>query len=220
MTRMEWRMATAISHHAAAAVLALLALAAAAPSAAVAADDSGAYEVEILVFRNLDQRGNTTEVPVPAGQATTAVAPALPAPGAAVGVPATGLDPGELRLTSLATRLRRGPAYQLVYHGGWRQAAVPRAQAQPTTLPAAAAQAGLGGTVTLYRDRYLHALLDLSLPAESGAAGQVWHIRQGRRLRGDALQYFDQPGFGVILAVRSPAGTADTAPASATDEEP
>ena len=57
-------------------------------------------------------------------------------------------------------------------------------------------------------------------PAGPEAAGRSWHIRQGRRLRGDALQYFDNPGFGVILAVRPPAGTSEPDPAAAADEEP
>jgi hypothetical protein len=171
----------------------------------------GAYEVEVVIFRNLDSRGSTPEVAAP-------VAPALETTPDAGGV--QGLDPSALRLTAIAARLRRGPGYQLLYHGGWSQAAPPRAQAAPTPLPAEARRAGLGGDLTLYRDRYLHALVDVSLPVHGDASGRSWHIRQGRRLRGSALQYFDHPGFGLILSVRAPAGVSDAGPASAADEEP
>ena len=214
MTRMDWRLPAAICRRILAATSALLALATVAWPVMAMADDSGAYEVEIVVFRNLDQRGNTPEVPAPANL------DAIVAPGTATPADVIDLEPAALRLTALAARLRRGPGYQLVYRGGWRQAAAPRARSLPTPLPAAAIESGLGGTLTLYRERYLHVLLQLSLPAGPEAAGRSWHIRQGRRLRGDALQYFDNPGFGVILAVRPPAGTSEPDPAAAADEEP
>jgi len=213
MICMDWRLPAAIRRRTLAVISTLLVSAVATWPVVATAGDSGAYEVEIVVFRNLDQRGTTPEVPVP-DRVDAGVAPGLATPADAI-----GLEPAALRLTALAARLRRGPGYQLLYHGGWRQAAPPRAQSGPTPLPAAAIESGLDGTLTLYRERYLHVLLQLSLPAGPEAAGRSWHIRQGRRLRGDALHYFDNPGFGVILAVRPPAGASEPDPAAATDEE-
>lgn len=167
------------------------------------------YEVEIIVLRNLDQHANTPEVAksvaADAGQtdsvasdAFTSVTPGTTAGGA--GWPE--LASASLRLTGIAERLRRPGAYQLLYHGGWTQPVERQNRAAPTPLPTAALRAGVSGALTLYRERYLHVLVDISLEAAGLADDEQNRIRQGRRLRGQAAQYFDHPQFGVILAVR------------------
>ena len=182
-----------------------------APAALRAQDvpDSAAapqYEVELVVFRNLDQRSNTSEVakagPVEAGETAVEAAPAIRQASSAAGATWPQLSPSSLRLAGIAARLRRPGAYQLLYHGGWVQAVERQNRAAPTPLPAATLQAGVSGTLTLYRERYLHVLVDVSLGAAGAGDDEQRRLRQGRRLRGQAVQYFDHPQFGVILAVR------------------
>lgn len=116
------------------------------------------------------------------------------------------LPPASLRLGGLAARLRNSTRYELLYHGGWVQAIPNQGRASATPLPAEALRQGVQGSLTLYRERYLHAKMDFEL-ARPGAALDPWRIRQARRIQGDVVQYFDHPQFGVILAVRSGAGS-------------
>lgn len=157
------------------------------------------YEVELIVFRHLDHQGGQ-----PADPGATPRSSPADGPGALAGL--APLAPEALQLGGIATRLRRSPAYRLVYHGGWQQQVDSQALALPSALPAAAADAGLQGALSFYRERFLHVLVDIRLSAEGGPAGPGWQMRQSRRLRGTALQYFDHPAFGLILAVRRPAG--------------
>lgn len=160
------------------------------------------YEVELIVFRHLDHQDKQ-----PADPGVMPRSPFADAPEALAGLVPLGSE--ALQLGDIATRLRRSPAYRLVYHGGWQQRVDSQALALPSALPAAAAEAGLQGALTLYRERFLHVLLDIRLSAEGGPAEPGWHMRQSRRLRGTALQYFDHPAFGLILAVRRPVGDED-----------
>ncbi len=201
-------------------VLALLgalgAAAAAAQQMPATAPAPTGSEVEIIVFRLLDQSANTPETERPA-RLPAAVAPAADPASANIssadaGVPGYPTQaPASLQLGGIAARLRRSGRYELLYHGGWVQDIAAQNRAGATPLPAEALRAGMQGSVTLYRERYLHALVDIRL-ARQGSALESWRIRQARRLRGQAVQYFDHPQFGVILAVR--AGPADQAEAT------
>ncbi len=178
-----------------------------------AAQDTGApdpggarYVVEIIVFRHLDQRGNSPEVALQAA-GTTPLATGSPAPVSGEAATGTGdpaaLVPTSLQLGGVAARLRRNGNYELLYHGGWTQEVAGQNGATPVPLPPDAVHAGAAGTVTLYRERYLHALVDIGLAGEDRSFDELRRIRQGRRLRGQAIQYFDSPLMGVILAARS-----------------
>lgn len=211
---------TRASSRLAAGALALL-LAAPAFLAGAGAQEPGATaggparsEVEVIVFRHLDTRGATAEAPPPPGSPATFQGPALP--------PATLLEPAGLRLAGIAARLRRGP-YQVLYHGGWLQPVEREARAAAIALPEAAAQAGLAGSVTVYRERYLYARVDMALAAPAGVADPTAApvppaaiLRQERRLKGTATHYLDGPVLSVILSVRPAAAPAATAaPATA-----
>lgn len=169
------------------------------------------HRVEIIVFRHLDQRGTTAEeaqtvepVTAPA-TITTALDGSAPPPADTGGaMPMPELSAADLKLGPIAARLRQSPAYRLLYHGGWLQAFDSQERATPTPLPAAARAAGLDGTITLYRENFVHTLLDITLrtPALDATGIEVLHVlRQGRRLRGQSVHYFDHPQFGVILQV-------------------
>jgi hypothetical protein len=167
------------------------------------------YEVEIVVFRHRDPDAVGAEETA-AHDPATEWAPA--------GSSWPELPPTALQLTGIVSRLRQSPLYQPILHAGWAQPLAPAALAQPSVLPPAAAAAGLSGSVTVYRDRFTHALVDIAL-REPGADGSSpgARLRQGRRLRGSAAQYFDHPQFGVILALR--AAGAGPAPAASEGRE-
>lgn len=186
-------------------LLALLVLPAGLPPLAQDQPESTvqATEVEMVVFRLMEQDTNSVEIQAEAAQPIDNYSETP-------NVPYTSLQPEALQLSAAASRLRQSPKYRLLYHGGWVQDVAGRTEAVPVPLPQAAAESGLRGSLTLYRQRYLHALVDLSLAAEDGTA--TWHIRQGRRLRGQAIHYFDHPRFGLILAVRERSAPADPTP--------
>jgi hypothetical protein len=191
------------------AAAALLALCAAAGGIAQDAPSVGdgalRYEVEILVFRHLDQSGTTGETAPPSAGATLR-ADVVPGAGGAAstgpaGVAWPALAPATLKLGSIATRLRRGGPYELLFHGGWIQELQSESRSAPAALPEEALRAGVRGTVWTFRERFLHARVDVGLVGADGRADPLRWIRQSRRLRG-SLQYFDNPALGVILAVR------------------
>lgn len=170
-------------------------------------------EIEMIVFRNL----NYSATGAPAGQPADGSTPdnaanaATVTPSEAEFVP---LPAGSLRLGGVVTRLQRSRIYQPLLHYGWSQVVLREAVARPVPLPTDALAQGLAGYVTVYRGRYLHVGLDLQLrdraDPEGATAVTKSRISQGRRVKSGALNYFDHPGFGVILVVREPAG-ADTA---------
>lgn len=154
------------------------------------------YQVEIIVFRHDDDAGSA------AASTASATAPdAATTQGQSSDRPWTILAPGELQLGGTVTRLRRSSAYRLLYHGGWSEPVQGRARAIPFPMPPEARAAGVDGTITLYRERFLQVRVDLRLAAD-GANPDGATMQQTRRLRGQALQYFDDTRFGVILAAR------------------
>ena len=179
-------------------------------------------EVEVIVFRILDQRGTTQESDQPPTTPETGSDPGKPVPEVTDAIAdeagSVARPPASLQLGAVATRLGRSAQYELLYHGGWTQEIPSQSAARPTPLPGAARQSGLQGTLTLYHERYLHVLVDVTLNSND-AGGRTGRIRQGRRLRGQAVQYFDHPQFGIILVVRprdtsSLEATAQAGPAS------
>lgn len=162
------------------------------------------HRVEIIVFRHLDQRGTTAEEAQSVEPATAPDGSALPPANTGGATSMPELSTADLKLGAIAAKLRQSPAYRLLYHGGWLQTFDSRERTTPTPLPVATHAAGLDGTITLYRENFLHALLDIALrtPAADAPGAEVVHVlRQGRRLRGSSAQYFDHPQFGVILQV-------------------
>jgi hypothetical protein len=192
-------------HPAALLACALLALGtASAEETGTAGFDEASYQVEIVVFSRLERPGATAE-----SRSSRTVEPAEPAS------PAAGdwstLGAADLQLTGAAARLRQLPGYRLLYHSGWSQPVQSQRSAIPYPLPEEARRAGLRGAITLYRERYLHAIVEVALDETGGdgeSASTVAAIRQARRLRGAAPQYFDDPRLGVILWVRPPANLA------------
>jgi hypothetical protein len=170
------------------------------------------YAVEILVFRHLPQ-GSTPETPPPAGVLPPATTESrLATPDSAR---YTSLPPTAMQLSGAAGQMRRGGRYRLLLHTGWIQPAPSQAAAVPTALPPTAGL-DLRGDLTLYRERYLHVVVNLELGDEASLSTPQ-RIRQSRRLRGRAWQYFDHPQFGAIVAVRALDAAATESPDTLTE---
>ncbi len=130
------------------------------------------------------------------------------------------LIPAQFKLTETWDTLNEVEAYEPVLHIAWLQPARAEAEAVPYDLVLTAADPDVvAGTLTLYKQRFLHLDVDLTMrdaddPADNSASGfwsrfsfvlddedVVYRINQSRRIRGNNLQYFDHPQFGVIAAI-------------------
>ena len=196
------------------------------------------FAVEILVFENLDQSRNTPEVPPP----PPLYADADQQPEKPVAEPRTSrrdsdstieflllephpglpdflaVPPDRFELNQARERLERLDAYRPILHAGWTQQARRRGAARAAILGVDTVPSReLTGSIRLYKERYLHLVVDLelaapeSLPAATGdgimlssanAAPPPAQIRESRRLRGELTQYFDHPRFGLLARVR------------------
>jgi hypothetical protein len=83
-------------------------------------------------------------------------------------------------------------------------------------LPPPALEAGLQGTLTLFRERFLHVMVNLALagPDAGGTVNPPARISQARRIRNRTPHYFDHPQFGAIIGVRLVEPAAAAAPAA------
>lgn len=217
------------------------------------------YQVEVLVFRHLDQSqttGETRSEPEPAlpgefgvgaAQGSTnkaaaglsADAPQVPGSGPLL-VDNNAPDPVEFvllepvpstpdfvqlgwqqfMLVDVEERLYTIDAYEPVAHFGWLQTARGAADAVAFDLVVTGINPEmLTGTVTLYKQRFLHLEVDIALSNDPDAGTSspqgFWskimpliedrkmmhEIDQSRRIREGLLQYFDHPNFGVIATV-------------------
>lgn len=177
----------------------LLAALGVAPQIAAAPPNTGAYQVEILVFRASSP---------PTGEDLSA-----PAEGRGFTGPATSegpppevlrtLDSSRMQLGSMASRLRASGEWTVLAHAAWVQTATDWPQHAGLRLEQFGINAaGLRGTVYLERGQYLHLGFDLQLGSEP-----PWSLRELRKIRYNEKNYFDHPGFGVI-AIVSPARVA------------
>jgi hypothetical protein len=239
------------------------------------------YEVELIIFRHLDQSGNTAEIPAAASMVQDSPfdlnLTELPFQPEAVGgghaaaepqfwvtasdnqaaddirdqrppvrpeqavdfillSPRAGfpdflpLDEGSFALNGAYNRMVRLDAYEPLIHLGWIQPVRNTEEAIPYRIVnQSGAPVSITGTVTLYKERYLHLELDLALepttdervvmpaadvppervfglssapadePIEQTSA--IHRLQQSRRVRVSNTHYFDHPLFGVIATV-------------------
>jgi hypothetical protein len=192
------------------------------------------YEVELIIFRHLDQSRNTAEIPAPASMIQDSpfelnlATPLVSQPGAEFPDFAPFKEES-FTLNGVYNRISRLEAYEPLAHLGWVQPAKNTEQAIPyqianqSDLPR-----GITGTVTLYKERYLHLALDLALesrPSDEAAApvaeippervfglstsvdeptrraNATHRLQQSRRVRVSNTHYFDHPLFGVIAKI-------------------
>ncbi len=190
---------------------AVLGLALPNPSALAKDDSDKRYAVEIIVFRHNDQTRTTREIEAGAVRLDS-LADGNSQPvrtGRRGSTPLSPLPAAELELQATKERLQRVNAYSILLHLGWTQIARSRDEASPFWLRGPRARSlGLSGSLTLYKERFLHLDLDLDLAKAASNAefnpspAGMTKIRESRRIRGQLLQYFDNPEFGVIASVR------------------
>jgi len=145
------------------------------------------------------------------------------------------LDSENFTMSDIYRKLERLDAYQPIMHAAWTQTTPPKDAAPALHLRALGEPPpGLEGSITLYRGRYLHLVVDLALDASepdsamtatdrliSYSDGRVqeadggdgfdpfaqpvrYRILEDRIMRTGDLRYFDHPRFGVVARVTRP----------------
>jgi hypothetical protein len=174
---------------------------------APAAGATGAYQVEVLIFRSVD---------TPAGEDLSAPAEGRGfngqrERGAAPPALLRSLDASQMQLGAMAARLRASGAWRVLAHAGWVQTATDWPRHAGLTLDQVGiVTPGLTGSIYVERGQYLHLGVDLHLGADP-----VWSLSELRKVKFNEKNYFDHPGFGVI-AIVSPARRGE-APADPGD---
>jgi len=190
--------------------LALAWLLALVPSLATTAASTGAYQVEVLVFRAVTPPAGEDLSQPAEGRGFTGQAAGQPAAPAAA--PASGdaapsvlrmLDASQMQLGSMASKLRASGEWTVLAHAAWVQTATEWPRHDGLALEQLGINAaGLTGSVYLEHGQYLHLGFDLHLGSQP-----EWSLRELRKIRFNEKNYFDHPGFGVI-AIVSPARMA------------
>ena len=182
--------------YAAAAATATAAQTAPAQSANPPSAASGAYQVEIVIFRVIS---------VPTGEDLSA-----PAEGRGfnhqIDTSATPptvyrtLEAAQMQLGGIASRLRTGGTWKVLAHAGWVQSATDWPKHVGVSLEQLGINVpGLSGSVFVERGQFLHLGFDLHL-----GENPTWSLSELRKVKFNEKNYFDHPAFGVI-AIVSPA---------------
>jgi len=156
------------------------------------------YAVEVIVFSQPPVGEGRVEEPAsePTPLPSQLAWPLRDADADRLGYPR--LPAAQEGLGAAARRIAETPGYQVHWHAGWDQPGVGEAAAQWVALPSMASMPGLDGIIQVYRERYLHARVELRQTTDSESH---WTLSQSRRLRGDSPHYFDHPRLGVIVRV-------------------
>ncbi|MEQ1581813.1 MAG: CsiV family protein [Steroidobacteraceae bacterium] len=191
------------------AVIGLFAAAALAATATAQTAAPIVYDVELIVFQNMQPPG-TPEDWALEQQIALKERPVVEAEdeGPIAADPATGLDTGlerkplareQFKMAALAAQLGRSRSYKPIAHFGWSQVGTPLNATTPLPLGDLLPAGNLTGSTALALGRYLHLTLDLSFQPEGSAQSYV--LRQTRRMRSKERHYIDHPAFGVIALV-------------------
>lgn len=183
-----------------------------AQQAAAEPDAVQLYDIELILFARLgaaaaNSEGWPEDPGVPDYSRAFAIQEAL-TPGALQLLP-----PGQHLLGAEAARLARSGRLEPLLHLAWRQPGLEPGRAGPVYLRSAETVDGalprLEGTVTITRQRYLHADLDLLLRDHRfvPGAGSLFDKRPGyrfvehRKMRSGELHYIDHPLAGALIKI-------------------
>ena len=184
--------------------------------------DSKQYDVEIIIFSHNNRTDHGEAWPY-ADEAAGPTQKSYPGSGF------TKLSADSYRLKPVRYTLQRAGEYSVLYHRAWRQLAYSPSRAVSYPIKTTTDSGyGLEGALQLKRGRYLHLDVDLQLlDTVAQAPGQflpgqdlprAYRLTERRRLRGDKLQYFDHPRFG-LLALVTPVSIAEPAEDEPTTPE-
>jgi hypothetical protein len=104
-------------------------------------------------------------------------------------------------------KIRDNNDYAPMLYATWRQEVADKKTANSFNVAATGVPPDtLSGTVRLYKERYLHLVLNIEMSESSGFSSRSvpvkFRINQSRRLRRETVQYFDHPMFGAIALVK------------------
>ncbi len=145
---------------------------------------AGNYYIELAVFRN-NQANPSAEIwktDIPALDTSKAVEPDH-----------ASLTKGYIPLA----KLRNSPDYTLLEAASWKQEAPIRSNITPRYIHAEKAGYSLQGTVSFYQQRFL--FMDVDLRLRDKQSGQVYQLKQHKRVKPKEMHYFDHPMFGAVL---------------------
>lgn len=111
---------------------------------------------------------------------------------------------GAGQLATTAKLLESDPAYRILTHVSWVQAATPKANAKAIPLRVGdGATEKLNGYVRFYRASFLHMDVDLAFHPDGGdrARANVYVIQEKHRVKPRETVYFDHPRFGVLARI-------------------
>jgi hypothetical protein len=169
-----------------------------------------------------DRSWPPTSDPANEGDEGEEQSPALNASPAPARVELQLLEPDRYSMQDIYRKLATLDAYRPILHTAWQQTTQDKAQSPALQLRALGDPSpGLDGTVTLYRGRFIHLDVDLSLEAEPGSSRSApaadrpenetgggllqppvrYRIAEDRIMRNGEIRYFDHPRFGLIAKV-------------------
>ena len=164
-----------------------------------AAQEPTTYRVELVVFQRLKDVG-TPEISLSpeiftdgtAGNTSAAVRDGETGQGLGP-APQGRMSVTPASITSLAAasaKLARSSGYRVIFEKAWIQPGLPRKSSPPVRLDGGS----VSGESRLYRQRFLHLGLDITL-------GEDQRLTEWRRMRSGEAHYYDHPLFGAIAIV-------------------
>jgi len=160
------------------------------------------YTVEVVVFSQpaVDETEGEDQREAPA-TSPTPLPPGLTWPLRAPDTDQLGyprLPAADESLARATRRIDDAPGFRVLWHAGWRQPGLAEGESQRVAVPTIESMPGLDGFIQVYRERFVHARVELRQRVD---ADTHWRLSQARRLRGDDPHYFDHPALGVIIRV-------------------
>lgn len=190
---------------------------------AVSAYAAKQYQVEMIVFSQLNQQALTSESWPPIEPFQLPDTSYISLNGSQQAQADTNnnfelLPPWQLKLNTLAKRLAKDPHYQVLMHIGWIEMVPAPKAAKPIYISNSnnASPIDIKGLMTLNVDRFFNAYFNVNFSVPMTLINQYgndsnfnnilggdmrFHLLQSRRLRSNELNYIDNPLFGILLEI-------------------